>query len=520
LAEQPGRSAPYPPLGLVGLGVDTGLDDRAVKEAGPAVDVVDGIAVVAPARVVVPETETKAASRRATIRERDTTVRRLLGVADGFAVTIALIASAIAVGGDTLTWAALAVPPLFVLLAKAMGLYDRDAQLLHKTTLDEFPKALGLATMTTLLLWLADGALIEGEIGREQVLACWGLLLVGMIAFRGAARAIAVRATPVERCLFVGDAASAEEFREKLTLSHSVHAELVGWLPASSGLDGAGDSSGQSSLPERIRSLIAERDVHRIVLGPGASDDELLDSVRRIKDNEVKVSVLPNVARLVNASVELDRLNGITLLGLRRFEITLSSRMIKRTFDLVGSALALVVVAPVLAATAIAIRLDSRGPILFRQTRAGRHGESFEMLKFRSMVDGAEEQKEDLRHLNEAQGVFKIANDPRITRVGALIRASHLDELPQLLNVLKGEMSLVGPRPLPLDEDRRIEGWHRRRLDLSPGITGPWQILGSARIPVREMVKLDYQYVADWSLWNDIRILFLTIGHVASRRGQ
>jgi lipopolysaccharide/colanic/teichoic acid biosynthesis glycosyltransferase len=142
------------------------------------------------------------------------------------------------------------------------------------------------------------------------------------------------------------------------------------------------------------------------------------------------------------------------------------------------------------------------------------------MLKFRSMIDGADQQKEALLHLNEGDGVFKIADDPRITRVGRWIRRLHIDETPQLINVLCGEMSLVGPRPLPLDEDRRIEGWHRRRLDLSPGITGPWQILGSARIPVREMVKLDYQYVADWSLWNDVRILLLTIGHVARGRGQ
>jgi len=453
------------------------------------------------------------------ILSRETTFRRLLGVADAFAVSLALIVSAMAVGGDDLAYGALAVPPAFVLIAKAMGLYDRDAELLHKTTLDEFPKLLGLATMTTLLIWLADGALIQGAIGREQVIASWGILLIGMIVLRGAARAVAVHTTPTERCLFVGDAASAEEFREKLAMSHSVRAELVGWLPAT-GKRETDPRDDQLSMPERIRSLVSERDVHRIVLGPGASSNELLDSVRRIKDNAIKVSVMPNVARLVNTSVELDRLNGITLLGVPRFEITLSSRMIKRTFDLVGSSLALVFLSPLLLATAVAIKVDSRGPLLFRQSRAGRHGRSFEMVKFRSMVEGADELKEDLRHLNEADGVFKIARDPRITRIGAWIRVLHIDELPQLINVLRGEMSLVGPRPLPLDEDRRIEGWHRRRLDLSPGITGPWQILGSARIPVREMVKLDYQYVADWSLWNDIRILLLTIGHVARRRGQ
>ncbi len=499
--------------------MESGLENRATDARAQAAagsngaDTLDTTAIPRPA---LPEAEVTGA--RTEILERETTFRRLLGVADGFAVSIALIVSAMAVGGDRLTYAALAVPPLFVLLAKAMGLYDRDAELLHKTTLDEVPKLVGLATTTTLLLWLADGALIDGVIERGQVVVCWATLLVGMIVLRGAARAVAVRATPVERCLFVGDAASAEEFREKLGMSHAVRAELVGWLPARNSEHA--DEGDQLSLPERIRALVLERDVHRIVLGPGASGDELLDAVRRIKDNAVKVSVLPNVARLVNASVELDRLHGITLLGVRRFDITLSSRMIKRTFDLVGTSLALVFLSPVLLVIAVAIKLDSRGPVLFRQVRAGRHGEAFEMLKFRSMVEGADDRKEELRHLNEADGVFKIADDPRITRVGRWIRALHVDELPQLMNVLRGEMSLVGPRPLPLDEDRRIEGWHRRRLDLSPGITGPWQILGSARIPVREMVKLDYQYVADWSLWNDIRILLLTFGAVARRRGQ
>ncbi len=453
----------------------------------------------------------------AIIQRRETTFRRLLGVADALAVSLAVAIGALLVGGDTVTPGAIAIPLLFVLIAKAIGLYDRDAHLLHKTTLDEVPRLLSLSTGAVLLIWLANGLVITGEIERAQVIACWAVLFVGLIGFRALARFLALRSTPIERCLFVGDEASAEEFREKLATSHSVRAELVGWLPT--GPEPTPEE--EAILPERVRNLIAQRDVHRVVLGPGAgARDSLLDAIRRIKDHQVRVSVLPDVARVVASSVELDRLNGITLLGVRRFEMTLSSRFIKRSFDILGSTLALVVTAPVLALIAIAIKLDSRGPVLFRQRRAGRHGEPFEMLKFRSMIDGADAQKEALRHLNEADGVFKIADDPRVTRVGKLIRALHIDELPQLVNVFRGEMSLVGPRPLPLDEDRRIEGWHRRRLDLRPGITGPWQILGSARIPVREMVKLDYQYVADWSLWNDIRILLLTIGHVARRRGQ
>ena len=180
---------------------------------------------------------------------------------------------------------------------------------------------------------------------------------------------------------------------------------------------------------------------------------------------------------------------------------------------------ALLCLSPVLLAVAAAIILTSRRPVLFRQVRAGRHGASFQVLKFRSMVDGAEAQRDDLMHLNESDGLFKIADDPRITAVGRLIRRFHLDELPQLVNVLRGDMSLVGPRPLVLEEDRRIEGWHRRRLDLRPGITGPWQVLGASRIPVSEVVRLDSQDVADGSLWNDIRVLMLTVPVIVRRRG-
>jgi lipopolysaccharide/colanic/teichoic acid biosynthesis glycosyltransferase len=141
------------------------------------------------------------------------------------------------------------------------------------------------------------------------------------------------------------------------------------------------------------------------------------------------------------------------------------------------------------------------------------------MLKFRTMVDGADAMKNELRELNEAAGLFKIEADPRITRVGRLLRRSSLDELPQLFNVMRGNMSLVGPRPLVADEDERVTGYDRRRLQLTPGMTGRWQILGSARIPLSEMVKIDYLYVANWSVWLDVKILLQTIGFVACRRG-
>src|SRR5262249_34425334 len=178
------------------------------------------------------------------------------------------------------------------------------------------------------------------------------------------------------------------------------------------------------------------------------------------------------------------------------------------------------VLSPLLALIALAIRLSSRGPILFRQRRVGHEGKLFEVLKFRSMVHDAEERKAELAGRNEAEGLFKIDADPRVTRVGRQLRRTSLDELPQLFNVLRGEMSLVGPRPLIVEEDRQIEGFYRRRLHLTPGMTGPWQVLGSARIPLHEMVSIDYLYVANWSLWGDVKILLRTVPSVLLRRGQ
>jgi lipopolysaccharide/colanic/teichoic acid biosynthesis glycosyltransferase len=197
-----------------------------------------------------------------------------------------------------------------------------------------------------------------------------------------------------------------------------------------------------------------------------------------------------------------------------------SSNLLKRIVDATAAGAGLLLLAPLLCGIAIAIKLGSRGPVFFRQRRIGRSGTEFQMLKFRSMVEQAEGLKDDLRARNEAEGLFKISDDPRITKVGRLLRNASLDELPQLLNVLKGDMSLVGPRPLVPDEDAMIEGWQRRRLALKPGMTGLWQVFGSARIPMHEMVKIDYIYGANWSIWLDAKILLRTIPYVLSRRGM
>jgi exopolysaccharide biosynthesis polyprenyl glycosylphosphotransferase len=263
-------------------------------------------------------------------------------------------------------------------------------------------------------------------------------------------------------------------------------------------------------------------DVHRAILAPESIDArELLDLVRTLKAIGVRVSLLPRLLEVVGSSVEFDDLHGVTVMGVRRFDLTRSSAAVKRAFDLAGASIGLLAVSPLMIAIAIAIKLDSRGPVFFRQLRVGRRSERFHMLKFRTMVPDAESMKDLLRDRNEAQdGLFKIVDDPRITRVGKLLRKSALDELPQLFNILRGEMSLVGPRPLVIEEDERIEGWSRQRLELLPGMTGHWQILGPARVPLREMVAIDYLYVANWSLWTDIKILLRTVPHVIGRRGM
>ena len=200
-----------------------------------------------------------------------------------------------------------------------------------------------------------------------------------------------------------------------------------------------------------------------------------------------------------------------------------SSRLLKRATDLALTVPALVVLAPLFVLLALMIKVDSPGPVFFRQVRVGAVGRTFRIFKFRSMHADADERKHEVAHLNRhlAPGgdpqMFKIVDDPRVSRVGNLLRRFSLDELPQLLNVVIGEMSLVGPRPLILDENQHVERWARQRLNLKPGVTGPWQVLGRSEIPFAEMVRLDYLHVTRWSLIEDLRLMALTIPALCRR---
>jgi lipopolysaccharide/colanic/teichoic acid biosynthesis glycosyltransferase len=190
-----------------------------------------------------------------------------------------------------------------------------------------------------------------------------------------------------------------------------------------------------------------------------------------------------------------------------------------RVLDLLIASVMLILAAPLLIVLAIAIKLDSRGPVLFWQERVGKGGVRFRLVKFRTMVADAEGQRASLVEHSTDPNWLKLEHDPRITRVGRRLRRFSLDELPQLWNVLRGEMSMVGPRPLTPEEDERVLGWARGRLDLTPGMTGYWQVLGRTDIPFEEMVKLDYLYVINWSLWQDVRLMLRTLPVVIRGRG-
>jgi exopolysaccharide biosynthesis polyprenyl glycosylphosphotransferase len=451
---------------------------------------------------------------------RDTIGRRLLAAADLLAAAASFMIAISVLGEDSPGFGALLAIAMIVPVFKLAGLYDRDEHLLQKTTLDEAPALFYVAALYTLLAFLAGDAIVDGTFGREQALLLWGLLFASLLLLRTAARRLAASLVPAERCLIVGGADAAHALSAKLARCPQAGARVVGRVPlgphdtSANALPVLGDFG---SLPR----LLTEHRVERALIVPGRGDgDRLPDAIRVVKRLGVRVSVLPRLFEAVGSAYEIDEVEGATLLGLRRHGLSRSSRLVKRGFDLAGALLLLALLAPLMAAIALAIKLDSRGPVFFRQRRVGRDDGVFEIYKFRTMVDGADAQRAALEHRNEAGGgLFKIEDDPRVTRVGRLLRRTSLDELPQLFNVLGGEMALVGPRPLVLDEDSLIEGLHRHRLLVPPGVTGLWQIFGSARIPLDEMVKIDYLYGANWSLWLDVKVLLRTVPFVLGRRG-
>ena len=257
-----------------------------------------------------------------------------------------------------------------------------------------------------------------------------------------------------------------------------------------------------------------------IVNGGDVSDEQLVELVEQAHQRGVQVRVAPTTAEILTQRAEYVPGQAVPLFELRPPVFAGVDWATKRLFDLAVSSIVFIVGLPIWLLIAAAIKLDSRGPVLYRDRRIGLGEREFGMIKFRTMHAGAEHLQDSLETQNEASGpLFKIRDDPRVTRVGALLRALSLDEVPQALNVLRGEMSLVGPRPLPIRDYHLLEPWHRKRYLVLPGITGLWQISGRSELTFDDLVRLDFYYLENWSIWLDVTILLKTIPAVFGRRG-
>jgi exopolysaccharide biosynthesis polyprenyl glycosylphosphotransferase len=271
---------------------------------------------------------------------------------------------------------------------------------------------------------------------------------------------------------------------------------------------------------ELATALGSRRVDELIVVDADFGEEELLEIVDEAHRRGVDVRVAPKTTELLTQHAEYVPGQGIPLFQLRPPVLAGADWVLKRTFDLVVSLTLLVSGLPLWLIIAAAIKLSSPGPVLYRDRRVGLNYREFTMLKFRTMRPGADELQDALEGANEADGaLFKLRHDPRVTRVGRILRRLSLDELPQILNVLRGEMSLVGPRPLRLRDYARLEEWHRKRNLVLPGMTGLWQISGRSLLSFDDLVRLDFTYLENWSLWMDISILLKTVPAVFARRG-
>lgn len=458
-------------------------------------------------------------------RRRSRFLQRLLFAADvvssliGGALTVLIFDLSIASG--MLLASSLLV--ISVSLAFVLGLYsDRDL-LTWTSGLADAPRSLVAALLLTWPLYaVVELAGISSPVGVTLTAVALTAAIDSLA--RALGRGWIHKVAPLrQRTVMVGSGLVADRIADRLDRHHEFGLETIGLVD-----DDVHTLEGSKGLPKlgslnQLDTVLKSFAVDRVIIAfSRASHQQLLACIRACRDQGVAVDIVPRLFELIDSGPSLTQVGGLPLISIRAPRLTATSRAAKRIVDLLVSFTMLVLLSPLLLVVAIAIKLDSRGPVMFKQVRAGRGGTEFEVYKFRSMFKDADERKRQYESENEAtDGVmFKIRRDPRITRVGRLIRRTSIDELPQLVNVLKGDMSLVGPRPLILDESKYAAmSWHARRLDLRPGITGPWQVSGRSDLPFQEMIRFDYQYVSGWSLARDIEILLATIPVVLSGRG-
>lgn len=466
---------------------------------------------------------------------RDAITRRLLALADLIAISVAaILAGIIGASRDQpldLALATLPVLPVWLVIFKLYGLYDRDGKRISHTSLDDLPWLFHALLLGTLLMWGYTKLLPVHQLTFVETAVFWtsGLLLAA--ALRALARTAVIRVLGPERILLAGTAPIVAPLVRKIDQHPEYGLVPVGLL--SSNGHGVADDHVPAGLPEPAEAALpvigeaseleaaarAAGASRVIICRPVFDGHEIMGMVEACRRLSVRVSILPDAVEALGPSTEIDEVEGVTMLGLNLPVLTRSSRLLKRSFDMAIAGTLLLLLSPFYPLVALAIKLNSSGPVLFRQQRVGKGGRRFQLLKFRTMVADAERQRAELVGESRDPNWLHLDHDPRVTGVGRFLRHMSLDEMPQLWNVVKGEMSLVGPRPLQVEDDARVGGWARGRLDLTPGVTGLWQVLGRTTIPFAEMVKLDYVYVTNWSLWMDMKLLLRTLPAVLRRRG-
>jgi exopolysaccharide biosynthesis polyprenyl glycosylphosphotransferase len=471
-------------------------------------------------------------------RGRGWLVRRALVAADLLGLSLAFVVAEVlflpTTQGDPVNpWLELLAfaftLPAWVVTARAYGLYKHDEERNDHTTVDDLVGIFHLVTIGAWIFFIGTSVTHLTALNLHKLLTFWLLAIALVVAGRALARTLCRRRVEyIQNAIIVGAGEVGQQIAQKFIQHPEYGVNVVGFVDDSpkEPREGLGHLSILGS-PGSINDIVRTFDIDRVVIAfSKASPEETVDVIRSLGDFYLQVDIVPRLFDVVSPRTTMHTVEGVPLFGLPPFHLSRSSRMIKRATDICVSAALLILAAPLLVLIAIGIKLDSRGPVLFRQRRVGSGDKPFTMFKFRTMVEDAERRKQELVHLNRhaRRGgdarMFKIPNDPRVTRFGRILRRYELDELPQLWNVLSGEMSLVGPRPLILDEDREVHGWGRRRLELKPGMTGLWQVLGRSAISFEEMVQLDYKYVTSWSLWNDFKLLGRTIPLVFSGRGE
>ena len=435
---------------------------------------------------------------------RDALLRRLLAVADAGAAAAAAAVLALAGAGVGPAATAFATVPLWIFCAKLYGLYDRDHRVLRHLTVDELPTLL-VWTLTCVSAIVLAGQLVLGEaVDAVPTLWAFAVALATAVVARAGARYAWRRLTPPERAVIVGSDPVAAMIRRKLELFTDIHVEIVADVP--------------HTEPDRA---LASAPVDRIILASASIDEALIAHlVARCRERRMKLSVVPPARGMFGTAVQLRHIADLPVIEYNTWDVSRSTLLLKRALDLVGAAVALVVVAPLMLAIAVAVRLDSRGPVLFVQRRVGLDGRAFAILKFRTMVAGADDDLSALVRIADLDApAFKLPRDPRVTRIGRLLRRTSLDELPQLLNVLRGDMSLVGPRPEQVEVVDRYAEEHRLRLAVKPGLTGPMQVYGRGALTFEERLAVEREYIENLSIGRDLRLLALTLPSVVNGRG-